>query len=107
MAAPRPDRSSGPVPRRGAVPHVGVVKFASPNRPPSFGSGPVPQVLKDVVTETITEPQLPLALLVVVVLFLLVQNRIDRRDPKLASAPLEAEPELDFGPVWKAGGAPA
>jgi len=30
----------------------------------------------------------PLALALVVVAFLMVQNRLDRRDPKLASAPI-------------------
>ncbi|TAL12319.1 MAG: hypothetical protein EPN99_16995, partial [Frankiales bacterium] len=53
-------------------------------------------VIREAVTGTITRPTLPLALLAIVVLFLLAQNRIDRRDPKLASAPVEAEPELDF-----------
>jgi hypothetical protein len=56
----------------------------------------VPEVLRGVVSGTITRPTLPLALLAIVVLFLLAQNRIDRRDPKLASAPVDAEPELDF-----------
>jgi hypothetical protein len=58
----------------------------------------VPDAIKNVLNSTITRPQLPLALLFVVVLFLLVQNRIDRRDPKLAAAPVTAEPELSFGP---------
>ncbi|MCU1602335.1 MAG: hypothetical protein JWO22_3044 [Frankiales bacterium] len=54
------------------------------------------------------KPTIPLLLLGVVVGFLLLQNRIDRRDPKLASAPVGAEPELDFGPVQgRTGGAPA
>jgi len=38
----------------------------------------------------------PLLLLVLVALFLLVQDHIDRRDPKLALAPLRAEPDLPF-----------
>jgi hypothetical protein len=58
----------------------------------------VPDAIKNVIGTTITKPQLPLALFVIVVLFLLVQNRIDRRDPKLAAAPVAAEPELEFGP---------
>jgi hypothetical protein len=58
----------------------------------------VPDAIKNVIGKTITKPQLPLALFVIVVLFLLVQNRIDRRDPKLAAAPVAAEPELEFGP---------
>lgn len=56
------------------------------------------EALRDVAGETIRQPQIPIALLLVVGLFLLVQNRIDRRDPKLAGAPLEAEPELVFTP---------
>jgi hypothetical protein len=39
----------------------------------------------------------PLSLALVVVLFLLVQDRIDRRDPKLALAPVYSAPLLDFG----------
>ncbi|MEO6204785.1 MAG: hypothetical protein ABIO67_05310, partial [Mycobacteriales bacterium] len=58
----------------------------------------VPDAIKNVINSTITKPQLPLALFFVVLLFLLVQNRIDRRDPKLAAAPVAAEPDLAFGP---------
>jgi hypothetical protein len=57
------------------------------------------EALKDVAGETIRRPQLPLALLLVVALFLLVQNRIDRRDPKLAGSDVEEEPDLEFRPV--------
>jgi hypothetical protein len=67
----------------------------------------VPAAIKNVLSRTITKPQLPLALLVIVLLFLLVQNRIDRRDPKLASAPNSPEPELAFGPIVRPGGATA
>ena len=37
-------------------------------------------------------------------LFALLQNQIDRRDPKLDSAPVGAEPELDFGPARGSSG---
>ena len=37
--------------------------------------------------------------LVFVVFFLMVQDRIDRRDPKLALAPIYAEPDMGFGDV--------
>ncbi|MDX6200176.1 MAG: large repetitive protein [Actinomycetota bacterium] len=67
----------------------------------------VPKAIKNVLGQTITKPQLPLALFVIVLLFLLVQNRIDRRDPKLAIAPSTAEPELTFGPILRPGGASA
>jgi hypothetical protein len=66
--------------------------------------------LKDVAGETIRRPQLPIVLLLIVGLFLLVQNRIDRRDPKLAGAPVDADPELEFRPTpfsRPVGGAPA
>jgi hypothetical protein len=73
---------------------------------PTVGTD-VPKAIKNVLGQTITKPQLPLALFVIVLLFLLVQNRIDRRDPKLAAAPRTAEPELTFGPVLRSGGATA
>jgi len=46
----------------------------------------------------------PLALLVIAGLFLLIQDRIDRRDPKLARAPLRADPDLPFPPPPLPGG---
>ena len=76
---------------------------------PGVGPGGVPglpgaDVVRDTVTATLKKPQLPLALLLVVVLFLLVQNRIDGRDPKLASAPIDGEPDLGFGPAVRRPG---
>jgi hypothetical protein len=38
----------------------------------------------------------PATLVAVVIGFIGVQNRIDRNDPKLALAPLNAEPDLTF-----------
>ena len=38
----------------------------------------------------------PLGWLAVVGVFLLIQNRIDRRDPKLALAPVWSEPDVAF-----------
>jgi hypothetical protein len=71
----------------------------------------VPDAIGQTLRQVAQKPTIPLLLLVVVVGFLLLQNRIDRRDPKLASAPVGAEPELDFGPVQGfrnlGGGAPA
>jgi hypothetical protein len=40
----------------------------------------------------------PMSLLIVLGAFLLVQGRIDRGDPKLAMAPIDAEPALPFEP---------
>ena len=61
--------------------------------------GDVPSVIGKVAVKSLEKPQFPLLLLVVAAVFLLVQNRVDRRDPKLASAPVDAEPDLAFGPV--------
>lgn len=46
----------------------------------------------------VDNPGFPLALALVVLLFLLVQYHIDRRDPKLALAPVHADPDLKFEP---------
>jgi hypothetical protein len=40
----------------------------------------------------------PLALLGLLFAFLLAQDKIDRRDPKLALAPVHKDPDLPFGP---------
>jgi Big-like domain-containing protein len=58
----------------------------------------VPSILGQAAVKSLEKPQFPLLLLVVAGLFLLVQNRIDRRDPKLATAPVDVEPHLYFGP---------
>jgi hypothetical protein len=95
-------------PRAGAaITHLpGIIKkgvkgiaHATQNIPGALPGTDVPKAIKNVLGQTITKPQLPLALFVIVLLFLLVQNRIDRRDPKLAAAPVSAEPELTFGPI--------
>jgi hypothetical protein len=46
----------------------------------------------------------PLLLLVIVLMFLLAQSRIDRRDPKLAYASVAADDNLQFGPPPSRGG---
>ena len=60
---------------------------------------PEPKAIGSSIADSLKKPTIPLVLVVIVVGFLLLQNRIDRRDPKLASAPAGAEPELEFGPV--------
>jgi hypothetical protein len=40
----------------------------------------------------------PLVLLGLLILFLAIQDQIDRRDPKLAEAPVHAGDDLEFGP---------
>ncbi len=63
----------------------------------------VPRLVGEALSGLGRKPTIPLLLLIVVVGFLLLQNQIDRRDPKLAFAPVGAEPELDFGPVLRSG----
>lgn len=48
----------------------------------------------DAVDVVVESGAVPLVLAVLVALFVLLQNRIDRRDPKLAVAPVRADPEL-------------
>jgi hypothetical protein len=45
---------------------------------------------------TVENAELPLALLVAMLLFIRVQNRLDGRDPKLALAPMYPDPDLPF-----------
>ncbi|MDQ1687196.1 MAG: large repetitive protein [Frankiaceae bacterium] len=91
---PRPTQPSGGGPKPPAahspVPHGGSIIPPDPiNR--------VPELLGRAAVRSLDRPQVPVILLILVILFLLVQNRIDRRDPKLANAPLGAEPTLGFG----------
>jgi hypothetical protein len=39
-----------------------------------------------------------MSILIILGGFLLVQSRIDRGDPKLALAPIDADPDLEFRP---------
>ncbi len=52
-------------------------------------AGPVRELLQTA-AETTT---IPVLVILVVIAFAAVQNRIDRRDPKLAAAPVRTEPE--------------
>lgn len=92
-----PTRSAPQTQKEGARPQPRPVPTRSnPLLPGALPVQDVPEVLRELVTGTAAKPTLPLALLAIVLLFLLAQNRIDRRDPKLAAAPVEAEPELGF-----------
>lgn len=68
--------------------------------------GAMPRALPDLVGETVTRPTLPLALGTMMLLFLFLQNRIDRRDPKLSVAASDLEPDLEFEPTLRAQAAP-
>ena len=51
-----------------------------------------------VVTKNADKSVFPFSLVMIVFLFLGIQGRIDRSDPKLALAPLTADPDLEFSP---------
>jgi hypothetical protein len=58
-----------------------------------------------VVTQHPDKSVFPGALLLIVLGFVSIQNRMDRNDPKLALAPVFAEAELEFGPPPEPEGA--
>lgn len=69
-------------------------------QPASIGVRPgadVLPVVQQVVQSSVSHPAAPLSLAVVVALFLLIQHRIDRRDPKLTAAPRTEPADLEFG----------
>jgi hypothetical protein len=100
--AGRPARTTSP-----AVSAAGSGKPAGAalgvRAPGAFITTEVPKAISNTLAQVARKPAIPLLLLTAVIGFLLLQNRIDRRDPKLASAPVGAEPELDFGPVQQLG----
>ncbi|MDX6199180.1 MAG: hypothetical protein QOJ79_2331 [Actinomycetota bacterium] len=83
MAAPPPSRSIGIAPEHG---DIGVLP----------GSGILPAV-QNAVQRTVQQPAAPVAMACAVLLFLLVQHRIDRRDPKLARGRAAEQLDLSFG----------
>lgn len=100
--APVGGGASGPfAPTRVIVPGPGDPVEVDANallrrfRPEDSGpfAGPVAQLLQAVGEKT----TIPVLVVLIVIGFVAVQNRIDRRDPKLAEAPLRHEPEyLEF-----------
>jgi hypothetical protein len=108
---PGPGRPTGngpdgvtPIPP--TVPEPRVTPEKKPTKSPVLSGGSivapesinrVPELLGRAAVRSLDRPQVPVILLVLVIVFLLVQNRIDRRDPKLANAPVGAEPMLGFG----------
>lgn len=98
-----PDRARGaaaaPVPVRPvAIGPIVLRAVPSQRRPVGLGEA-LPTVAVQTVGAVARTPEWPLGIAVVVLLFLLVQNRIDRRDPKLATTRLEDEAPLEFAPL--------
>lgn len=66
-------------------------------KPPGLdGLGKILREIAHVAAEVGKRSAFPTGLLVLVVIFLALQNRIDRRDPKLALAPVHPTPDLPF-----------
>ena len=53
---------------------------------------------REAITSDAGKVVFPMSLLILLGAFLLVQSRIDRGDPKLALAPIDGAPDLEFGP---------
>ena len=81
--------SSIPINPQGARPSVRPTS-------PSGGSSSLLHRIGGVVSGTAKQVGFPLALALIVVAFLLIQNRLDRNDPKLALAPIKPD-VLSFG----------
>ena len=74
-------------------------------QPPGLdGLRKVLQRIAQVAAEVGKRSAFPTGLLVLVVIFLGLQNRIDRRDPKLALAPVHPTPDLPFRDLDDEGG---
>jgi hypothetical protein len=117
-AAPAPTAGPAPAPAAANPLPDGAVRRAPATPPPTAAPAPtpappapvpaplpspspVPEIIHEagkVVTAASKTAAFPLILLALVVLFLAVQDQIDRRDPKLAQAPVQAGEDLAFGP---------
>lgn len=62
--------------------------------------GDVAEVAGTVVLVVAEASRFPFLLLILVMIFLAVQDRIDKKDPKLALAPIGTEPDLSFEPPF-------
>ena len=84
---PRPEKAQAPAPE--------------PAAPKERGGNFATRAVADAVKAIARHPDksvFPLSLLLLVLAFLAIQNRIDRSDPKLALAPTFADPDLEFRP---------
>jgi hypothetical protein len=98
---PRRDRSRLPGRTQGPAPSATAGEAPREARRSAPAPGIASRIMKAIsklVVPVVQRTAFPLILLIVAGLFLLVQDRIDRRDPKLAHAPLHARPDLPFLP---------
>ena len=102
VTAPQAARSADPARPRTPEQRSRARKRAEPtdvaDAGPLPGTGPLP-ALRHIVAASVGHPVFPISFALIIVLFLLVQHHLDRRDPKLAAAPLRDQPDLLFGPA--------
>jgi len=110
----RSQREARPPRRRAEQPAVstaapqkpGATRHAAPAAKDDRGVvETIVETIADAIVPVVKRTAFPLILLILGGLFLLIQNRIDSRDPKLARAPLHAQPDLPFLPPPSPGDA--
>ncbi len=102
-APPPPDvdvgARPGPVARFAAQVGSFVARAVAPWLPPVLA-----ERLGATITNTVSRPTLPLSVVLLALLFLAVQHRLDQRDPKLASAAVNRRAtELEFPDLFAPG----
>jgi hypothetical protein len=94
-AGPRTASGNGP----NATPEGGRAAGAAPGRRGGHGRDGLLETLRQTIGEAAKRTAFPLLLLIAMFVFVLLQNRLDRRDPKLALAPIHSTPDLPFSPL--------
>jgi hypothetical protein len=100
-STPGPGRNGTPTPGPGPGPTPTTLPSITLTTPPTTAPPPVERIIQTagrVATDVSSKAAFPLVLLALVILFLAIQDQIDRRDPKLAEAPVHAGDTVEFGP---------
>jgi hypothetical protein len=93
--APAAGSGTGPSAAPSADPGDRAVANAEQAR--VLADAPLPERLQAMGQSAFRHSGLPLGALLLLAVFLLLQGRVDRRDPKLALAPDYGEPDVPFG----------
>ena len=95
------------VPQDRGTPAIGGPASRTARSPRPDAPGGVRRVIAavaDASVEVAKRGAVPVFLIVLLLLYLLLQDRLDRRDPKLMLAPIHRAPDLPFEPLHGAGG---
>lgn len=92
---PRTSAVSLPLRPRGVDPAPRALPDVLPDTPADLAA--LPYAVSGAAESVAARPALPIGIALVVVLFLLTQSRMDRRDPKLALARVDDDEPLEFG----------